>query len=189
MLSMLLDTHLYAPSLSTWPSLGVGLLIAILGTAVLVRERFSGVSMAFFLLTGATAIWLFCIAAVYSTQDPALLRLWTSMEHLGVVFIPTMVYAFSLAIIQRVRQHKTSLLASFLASGLFYWGLLTTPWFIKGMHHYSWGYYPHYGPLSLPFLAFFGVLLSASLRLLWKAYRRFSPVRHRERLNLFLIAL
>src|SRR5437764_900266 len=152
MFSLLLDSHGYATTPFTWPPLVVGILIAILGLAVLHREHLSPVSLSFFLLTSVTAIWLSSFGAIYSLENLAMVKTWAQIEHLGVMFLPSMVYAFVLAIIKQTHECRRSLAVCLILSSLFYGAMRLTPWFLVGFYNYRWGYYPHYGPLSFPFL-------------------------------------
>jgi hypothetical protein len=88
---------------------------------------------------------------------------WVKVEHLGVVFIPTAVLIFTLAIVQRVQQFRVVLWGSLAVSGWFYLSILSSDHFIAGLYRYDWGYDPRDGPLGLPFRVFFFCLLLGSL--------------------------
>src|SRR5919199_171993 len=92
------DPSNYTFSIYAVPVLLVGLLIAGLGIAALVRERASSVSLVFALLTFSVAVWLICFALIYSTPFESIARWWVNIEHLGVVFIPSTVLFFALVI-------------------------------------------------------------------------------------------
>src|SRR5439155_7226240 len=111
------------------------------------------------------------------------------VEHLGVVIIPSLVFLFTLAIVQRVHEFRAMAWGSLALSGLFYCSILASDRFITGMYHYAWGYYPGYGPLSVPFLVFFFTLLFGSLRLLQKDLSRSTQVIHHQRIKALLVAL
>jgi len=187
-MTQVLDLANYSLSPYAVPVLLVASLIAALGFVVLVGERGSAVSISFWLLTVSAAIWLGGFCVVYLATDEAVAVWWLKAAHLGVVFIPTLVYLFTLAIVQRIRQHLALVLASAALSMLFYAGILTTAWFIQGAWQYPWGYYTRYGPLSIPFLAFFFTLMVISLRLYWTEYRCAASRTQRHRLRLFLLA-
>lgn len=148
------------------PPLVVGFFIALLGAVVLIRERVSAVSTAFFAMTGCGALWLLSIAGVFLAPDPARAMTWARLEHLGVVFIPSAVYLFTLTITGSLRSLRLSALVAVLLSALFALTVLFTDDFLIGVKLFFWGYYPQYGPWSIPFLAFFFVLMAASFLVL-----------------------
>src|SRR5712692_2436931 len=116
----------------------VGTLIAGLGMAVLVRERGSPVSWAFASLTWSVALWLLGFALIYSTSVEPIARWWVKVEHLGVVFIPSTVYLFTLAIVRPLRPLQGLAWAGFALSILFYFSLLLSDQFITGVRLYAW---------------------------------------------------
>jgi PAS domain S-box-containing protein len=182
------DSANYTLTLPVLPPLIVGMLIAALGAAVLLRERASLVSVAFSLVTTSAAIWLLGIAAVFATVNESLVRQWINVEHLGVVFIPSLITVFTLAVMERLRARQALAWGSLALSGLFYAAVLKTDWFISGSYQYPWGSYPKYGPLGLPFLLFFFGTMLANLRLYWVESRRAVPGARRERLKELLLA-
>ena len=166
----------------------VGSLILALGLVVLIGERGSRVSVAFWLMTAAAALWLLGYAVVYTTSQPSVALWWIKTLHLGVAWIPTTIYAFTLTIVNRWRAHRLGIMASAALSVAFSLSALFTPWFIAGVFRYPWGYYSRYGALSLIFLVFFFSLMAVNLRLYWVAYRRATDPTQRQRLKTFLAA-
>ncbi len=189
MLTEVLNLNNYAVSPHSVGPWVVGSLIAILGIVTLIRERGSKVSVAFYGLTMSVAIWLLFVGVLYSTLDEPLALWWAKVEHLGVVVIPSLVLLFTLAIVQRVHEFRAMAWGSLALSGLFYCSILVSDRFITGLHHYAWGYYPRYGPLSWPFLVFFFGLLFGSLRLLQTELSRSTRIIHQRRIKALLVAL
>jgi PAS domain S-box-containing protein len=177
------DPANYVLTLSVLPPLIVGVLIAALGAVVLLRERGSHVSIAFCLVTTSAAVWLLGSAAVYASVNESLARRWMNVEHVGVAFIPSWITIFTLAIMDRLRKRRGLAWGSLALSVMFYLGIVGTDWFITGVHRYSWGYYPKYGPLSIPFLCFFFGTMFANLRAYRLESRRCGPGARRERLK------
>ena len=189
MLEALLNPSNYAVSLHAAGPWLVGLLIVTLGIVALLRERGSKVSLAFCALTMSVALWLLSAGVLYFTLNEPVALWWAKVEHLGVVVIPSLVFLFTLAIVQRVHEFRAMAWGSLALSGLFYCSILASDRFITGMYHYAWGYYPGYGPLSVPFLVFFFTLLFGSLRLLQKDLSRSTQVIHHQRIKALLVAL
>ena len=182
------DPTQYTLSLTGLGPLIVGVLSAALGIAVLVRERRSPVSITFGLFTTSVAIWLLAFTAAYSTDDEALARWWVKVAHLGVVFIPSFVTIFTLAILDRLEERRAWAWGSLALSGLFFAGMAGTDWFIAGVRRFSWGFYPKYGLLSVPFLLFFFGAMVGNLRAYWVESRRSVPGVRQERLKGLLLA-
>ncbi len=179
----------YVLSLHALAPVAVGTLIAGMGVFVLIRERFSAVSMAFCGMAACGAVWLLSYGGIYCAVDPALSLTWARIENAAVVFIPSAVYLFSLAVTNRLHRSRGWVLASFGVSGLFCFAVLFTDSFVRGLWPHFWGPYPRYGPLSVPFLAFFFAMMVASLYLLYALGYRSAPSEiHRRRLRAFLLA-
>src|SRR5438552_7592771 len=189
MLSEVLNLSNYAGSPHAAGPWAVGILIATLGTVALFRERGSKVSLAFCALTMSVAIWLLSAGVLYSTLDEPLALWWAKVEHLGVVVIPSLVLLFTLAIVQRVHELRAIAWGSLALSGLFYCSILASDRFITGLYHSAWGYYPRYGPLTLPFLVCFFSVLFGSLRLLQVQLIRVTRGTQQRRLKALLVAL
>ena len=178
----------YGPNGYALPPLFVGVAIALLGVVVLLREQWSPVSMAFFGMTSAGAVWLLGSAGCYLTRDPWVALQWARMENCGVAFIPSMVFLFALYVAGKLRRFRALALASVLISFLFCFSILFTPAFVPRVKLFPWGYFPQYGPLSIPFLAFFSALLAASLLIYRREYRRAPEGIGKRRLGAFLTA-
>jgi diguanylate cyclase (GGDEF)-like protein/PAS domain S-box-containing protein len=187
--SLLLDYHLYKLTAFSWPPLVVAILVAILGTVVLLRDRLTAVNTTFYLLTQAAALWLLGISSVFSTTDYPTAMAWSRIEHLGVVFLPTLVYAFAASIVKNDRPARRWLIAASLLSCCFYAFCLRSSVFLAGLWTYRWGFYPRYGALSYPFLSFFAIALFTAMRLLALEYRDALPGSRHKRLQLLMIAL
>ncbi len=166
----------------------VGVGIALLGLAVLLQEQWSALSVVFFGMTTAGAVWLVGNAGVYLARDPQVALQWARIENCGVVFIPSLVLLFALDVVGKLRRFRAWALAAVFVSALFCFTVLFTPWFLRGVKLFSWGYFPQYGPASIPFLIFFCALLVASLLSYYGEYRRTPEGTRKRRLGIFLLA-
>ncbi|MBI3615077.1 MAG: PAS domain S-box protein [Candidatus Omnitrophica bacterium] len=178
----------YTFTLYALAPLVVGVLTAGLGIAVLIRERFSLVSVMFCLMTSLGAAWLLGYVGIYSAHNETLATAWAKIENGAVVLIPSAVAFFTLAVTDRYRRFQPLAWLSLLISGLFLLGLLLTDGFVSGVYRYSWGYFAHYGPLSIPFILFFFGLMLFCLRLYQLEYRRASTETRKRRFKSLFIA-
>lgn len=165
------------------PPLVVGVLTFLLGCAVLIRERGTFVSAAFWLMTMAATVWLESYVGIFCARDAAVALWWAKAEHLGVVFIPSTVFLFTLAVVQRIRPWQWLGTVGLLGSALFALAVLATDGLVAGLYRYPWGWYPRYGPLGAAFLVFFFGLMVTSFRLYWVERRWRRSEIHRRRLH------
>ncbi|MBI4549755.1 MAG: PAS domain S-box protein [Candidatus Omnitrophica bacterium] len=154
------------------PPLVVGVLLALLGLTIWINEKRSSAATAFFVLTSSGVIWLLSYVGIFSARNALVARWWGGLENIGVVFIPSFFYLFTLIVTNRFAAQKTAADLAILISGLFALTIVHTDWFIPEMLVYPWGYYVRYGPVTIPFLIFFSVLMGLSLRIFWRESRR-----------------
>lgn len=183
------DSSNYSFSFYSLPLLIVGGLGVIYALAIFSRERATTVGWAFLLLVWATDTWLLSFAAIYSTNNPAVAFSWVKVEHIGVMSIPAAMLLFTTAVTGRLRILWPLVLAGAAFSVISYALVFSTDWFIVGMHHYSWGYYPIYGWPFLAFVAFFVVVLTASLQMYRTGMEQTSSETQRRRLQAIWLAL
>ena len=183
------DSSNYTFSWYSLPLLIVGGLGVIYALAIFSRERASAVGRAFLLMVWVTDTWLLSFAAIYSTNNPAVAFSWVRVEHIGVMSIPAAVLLFTTAVTGRLRTLWPVVLAAAAITVVSYALVFSTDWFIVGMHHYSWGYYPIYGWPFLAFVAFFGVVLAASLPMYRRGIEQTSSETQRRRLQAIWLAL
>ncbi len=186
----LLDPANYALNSYAIPTFVTSAAILILGVAVLIRERGSRGSAAFFFMTLAGAVWFFGFSWMYCAIDEGVALWWAKAAYVGVSFIPSIVYHFS-ASVTRLSGHRKSLLrAGWLLSTLFFAAALgADDALIRGVYRAWWGYYPKYGWLGAAYLAFFFGIMAMVMRDFWVAYQKEEPGTRRLRLKSFMVAL
>ncbi|HYM15975.1 MAG TPA: diguanylate cyclase [Dehalococcoidia bacterium] len=185
----LFDYSAYSFSVFAMPLLFFGALNMALGVATVIRERGSRVSLTFFAMTGAAALWLLSFAAIYSSDDQALAFDWIRVEHIGLVSIPAMVFLFALMVTAQLRTKRVFAIGAVAASACFYAVFIFTDTMLSGVRHYYWGYYPTSGPLIVLFLVYFGGLLGASEHMLRTAWKTTQSPTNRRRLKTIWLAL
>ncbi len=171
-----------------FPPLLVGLLIAALGITVLIRERNTRISLAFFALTMSTAPWFVATALAYSTSDQALALAWQKIGQASVAFVPSMVLIFTASMVRRFAPLRVFIGVSVFLSFFFFLAILFTRWFVRGLYHYPWGYHLQFGFLCYGFVLFFFVVLLGSLFLFWQALKKTTVQIQRARIKSFLYA-
>jgi diguanylate cyclase (GGDEF)-like protein/PAS domain S-box-containing protein len=183
------DPGSYSFSVYSLPVLIVGGGAAVLAISMSIRERASAVSLAYLAMTWSASAWLLAFAAIYSTNDPSAALFWVKVEHAGVVSIPTTLFLFSAAVTGQLRRMSPVVLLGALLSTAFFVGVISTGWFVVGIDHHYWGYYPIYGWPVVGILVFFGGMFSASLQLFRAALAQAGPESRRQRLRGIYVAL
>ncbi len=187
-ITQVFDLSNYVLNVSSIPTFVAALAILALGSLVLVHEQGSLVSLLFFLMTLTLTIWLFSFSWMYCAINPQVALLWAKTAYLGVPFIPSVIYHFTVTVLRIAQQHKKLAWISWLLSLFFCAAALGTDTFISGLYHYWWGYYPKYGWLGTVFLAFFFSMLVMSLRHYWVEYCKAKPGTHKLRARSFMVA-
>jgi PAS domain S-box-containing protein len=165
------DPAAYAFSPFAIPTVATTVAMLVLGAIVLIREQGSRVSRLFCLTTITICLWLFSFSWMYCATDERVALWWAKAAYLGVPFIPTAIYHFTLAVLGMERAHRRFVWFSWLLSAAYVVTIVTTDLLIHDVRRYWWGYYPQYGWLSVPYLFFFFGLMVVSLWHYWEAYR------------------
>lgn len=154
-----------------------------------IRDKFSFLSLSFFLLGLNVFIWLFSFSWIYCAKNVYVALWWTKVAYLGLPFLPTTILNFSMVFLQIYRQHRVVLWFCWILSAIFSLIAIGTDFLISGVYEYPWGHYPAYGPMSIPYLLFFFSVLLFSLYLHLKEYQKaLTGTIHKLRIKSFIIA-
>ncbi len=116
------------------------------------------------------------------------LLFWIKVSTAYLLFIPSLSYLFNVSILKPGQRSGKVTLLLFVVPILFVTFHLTTNGFLKGLHHYTWGVFPHYASPFLIFLAFFLFIEVLILRDAWTHYRKAQPGVFRSRNRLLFLA-
>lgn len=147
----------------SWLPLISGIFVLILGIFVFLKNKTSPQNILFALFCLVIFIWLFGTFMMFRTANDANDKVaisWDRFIYIGVVFIPSLMYHFSLVFTGTSRQ-KITIITSYLVSFLFLF-LSRTDYFVKGLFRYKWGCHTIAQPLHHLFLILFwlGVFIS-----------------------------
>src|SRR5215210_2319789 len=101
----LFDAQAYAFSAYAVPTLLTAVLMLGFGASVLAR-RVSRVSITFFSLTVAAAVWMLAFTWMYCSRGAANALVWARLAYLGVPFIAPAVYHFTIEILRIARERR-----------------------------------------------------------------------------------
>ncbi|MBN2161197.1 MAG: SpoIIE family protein phosphatase [Spirochaetes bacterium] len=184
------DPASYSPSIYSLPTAVVSIGIFIIGLVALIRERANLLSVSFFLMTLAFAEWFFAFTFLYSCTDETVALFWAKAGYIGVPCIPASIFLFVVLGLGIYQNWKALAWFNWLLSALFSIAIITTDTLIATLYHYWWGYYPKYGWLSIPFLAYFFVIVLFCVFLAWREYIKAVPgTIFQKRIKLVGVAL
>ena len=143
-----------------WISLVSAIFVFLLGIFVLLKNRTSPQNIFFALFCAAIFIWLFGTFMMFRTTDNNKAMFWDRFVYMGVVFIPSLLYHFSL-VFTGISHKKIYLKLSYLFSFLFLF-LSRTDYFVKGLFRYKWGCHTIAQPLHHIFLVIFWLIFLAA---------------------------
>ena len=189
MITQLYDPAAYAVNLHAIPMVLTAISVLVAGATVFIRERFSRVSLAFFVLAVACTIWLFCFAMMYCSTLPQVALWWAKLAYLGVPFIPAAIYHVSVDVLHIYPARRRLVWGGWLLSGTFSVLIVCSDILIVGLYPYRWGFYPRYGWFGVVFLMFFLGFISATLHHFWQEYHRALPGPHRARVRSLFVAM
>jgi len=161
-------------------TVGAGMLL--LGTAVLLRERLSGIAVRYWLLTVAISIWLLNYSLAYAALRDDLVLQWFRLGSVGVVFIPPGLLALVAYVVQQERETRLYVRAAVALSLLFTAAVFVPGLFLTGLYRYSWGPAARYGWPGMLVIAFLYVVGTLALVLILREYRRSTHPVNRRRL-------
>ncbi len=188
MATRVFDLSNYSLNAYAVPTFAAALVVFIVGLLILFRERIYLVSLSFFFLTIVFTAWLFCFSWMYCAQNEASALWWANTVYLIIPLGPPAIYQFAAAVLRVHAENKRLLWAMWVPSVVFALLGFYTNELVSGVYHYSWGYYPKYGELGLPFLLFFFAVLFAAMRLYTIEYRKASDGIHKKRIKAFQLA-
>jgi two-component system NtrC family sensor kinase len=146
------------------PPLLAGFLVFACGLWVVRSNPAAITNRTFGLLSLGACIWLMSMSMLYSTTDDDEATFWGKCIYLGIVYIPAVVYHFSV----RLHRHTgNKLIRVNYLLGTAFLCILPTPYLVNGHYSYFWGLYPKAGLLHPLFLAYFVSVSGLALRQLY----------------------
>jgi signal transduction histidine kinase len=168
------------------PILIVGISTLGLGLLAYKSNKASAANRHFLLLCLSISIWLCATAAGLSSRDPGLALQWFKLDNVGVMYISVAFYAFSMEFLG-LHRPRLILLGYSLAS-LFALTIFSTDKFVTSVHEYWWGYFPQWGPHSIPFFLVFFTYMAMAFTAYFQAYRESTSPIKRNQIKHVLIA-
>ncbi|MBM3940828.1 MAG: PAS domain S-box protein [SAR202 cluster bacterium] len=140
--------------------------------------------MAFAWMTLSIAVWLVGDAILFSIDDHALALIVARVPiHLGVAFIPSFAWIFTLEVTGQRQRWNRTVPAVLLASLAFFAVSAGTDWWARDIREFFWGHYVQYGSAGYAFIGYFALLMTGALLMLSAESRRATRPTARLRLR------
>ncbi len=171
--------------LSLIPPLISAIFVFGLGIFVYFEKPKSKLNVIFALLCLSVSIWLFGTFMMFLSKDndPKAI-FWDRFIYIGVVFVPSLFYHFSLEF--RKINRKKLLILSYILSFIFL-VISRTDYFVSGLFKYPWGVHTQAQFFHHIFLIFFSFYLLLVLINFNKAYKKFKGLQ-KEQARYMLLA-
>jgi signal transduction histidine kinase len=168
------------------PMFLMGIVTLALGFLVYRSNRQSAAHRHFLMLCASIAVWLDAtsIGLCASTPDTALE--WFKLDNVGVMFISVAFYAFSAEFLQLRRPR--SIWVGYGLATLMAGAVLFREDFVAGINRFWWGYFPQWGPASVPFFIIFFSYMAAAFTDYFHAYRTVATPIKRQQIKFVLTA-
>ena len=188
----IIDLSNYAFNIYAVPPFVTSVLILLLAITVLVSERFSRISLNFFLMIIPVFLWHFSFSWAYCSADETAALAWIKIAYLGIVFIPAGAYQFTTVVLNIQKKYGKFVLLSWITGAIFYMLIFITDGFVSGVYDYYWGYYPRLEWIGYPFLVFFFIMMVVIFNCYRTEYRKAAAAgqtTHKYRIRSLLTAL
>jgi PAS domain S-box-containing protein len=158
------------------------LVLVILASVILRRQRGSRVARLFCLMIFLVAGWFLGFAAMFSTTSASLAAMFGRLAIASVAFLPAAVYDFTATSIRTYVRHRVVVLGAWLAATIFAFLILATDLVIAGTRQFPWGSYPAAGSWSALFFIYFFFVLAMQMFEYASEYRQTHDERRRRRI-------
>ncbi len=168
------------------PNFAVAITVFSLAAFIVLKTHRPSANIYFAYACFSASAWMLFQTMCGVSKNYAVALFWGRFVYVGVSFISSSIYAFSVAYLKFWRQKKFVVLA-YVMSAVFC-VLSQTSWFVGAVKKYYWGYYPLASFLHPPFLLFFFILMLASLVNFYRGYKQENLLIEKERRKLLFMA-
>ena len=163
--------HVYVTPLAAAMWL-TGAVVLLCGALSLGRERGSRIGRLWFLSSVSLTWYLWSFGAVYASQDADTALWWARFAYIGVPFIPATVFHFSMRVLRVYERTRFLARAAWVLALGFAVLAQFTSLLIARVEHFSFGWYPQYGPAGVVFAAYAIFVTVAAQWSYWSELRK-----------------
>lgn len=167
----------------------VSLIIFSVGIFILFQNPSRSANQSFFWICMAVNFWLFGLAFMYMSHSEIIaLSVYRHVAFLGVSFVATLVYLYSVIWLDLWAKQRVGVYCAFAGSIFFYALTIFTPLGVDRMLTYPWGRYPHYAIGNCWFFLYFFPCFIAAFFNFVSAYQKCTSSVRRDQICLISIA-
>ncbi|MCH8542232.1 MAG: hypothetical protein LAT61_01555 [Alcanivorax sp.] len=157
------------------------------GLYVVKQRGSTPITRSFFVLCFTTFMWQATWAVMFQVSDPDVALRLAHVGYFMILFLPTSLYHFLVAITGR-EQERRFVFLSYAVAAVLAVLLFTTPWIVSGTFDYFFGPYPEAGLLHPLHVLQTCVVVLRGLYITWRAQAEAAP-RQRIRLRYCVASL
>ncbi len=159
--------------------------VFFLGIVVFFEGKKTSLDFTFSLFALSISIWLFGTFMMFFNKEDVFSALfWDKFVYVGVVFIPSVMYHFGLALTKSKNIRKNSILISGYIISFIFLFLIPTDLFVDDVFIYQWGVHTKAQSLHNIFLAYFVIYLSLWFVLVGSYYRSKAISEEKKKIRL-----
>lgn len=154
--------------------------ILLLGVAVVARARATPAAHLFLVLTVAASGWLGFFALMYGAASVSHAVAFARIGGAFSSILPAATFQFAVACVGRRRSMRNVTLFCWMFCGGIALLQLTTPYFVAGVRHFDWGYYPIGSLYDIPWVLVFTGMFVLATGMLWRIMHSGEGVERRR---------
>ncbi len=140
-----------------------------LGFFVFIKNRKLKLNVIFFLISIVVSVWLFGTFMMFNSQSDDYAIFWDRFIYMGVVFVPALMYHFSV-VFTKIKPRKNIIALGYFFSFIFLF-LSQTEYFVSDLFRYEWGVHTQARIFHHIFLLFFSCFLVLTLKIFYQHYK------------------
>jgi signal transduction histidine kinase len=168
------------------PMFLMGIITLTLGFLVYRSNRQSPAHRHFLMLCASIALWLDATSIALCTTDSETALRWFKLDNVGVMYISIAFYAFSAEFLQL--QRRRSIWTGYALATLMAGAVTFRHDFVAGVHRFWWGYFPQWGPASVPFFIMFFSYMAVAFSDYFRTYQTVTTPIKRQQIKFVLAA-
>ncbi|HWC50335.1 MAG TPA: ATP-binding protein, partial [Nitrospira sp.] len=149
-------------------------------------NRRSAAHRHFLMLCVSIALWLSATSIALCATDAETALNWFKLDNVGVMYISVAFYGFSAEFLEL--QRRRSIRIGYGLATLMAGAVLFRQDFVQGVNRFWWGYFPQWGPASVPFFLIFFSYMAVAFTDYFKTYRAVTTPIKRQQIKFVLTA-
>ena len=158
--------------------------ILALGAAVLARSRGRFVTFLFFVITIGASGWLAFFALMYGAATTAHAIAFARVASAFSSILPAATFHFAATYAGKRRALRNVITFCWMFCSSIALLELATPYFVTGVRHFDWGYYPIGSPYNISWVVIFAGMFAAAIHMLWRAARSSEEMERKRAFSL-----